>query len=260
MAKNRIKELRVKNGLSQKELASKIDASNQIISFYENGKREPKIEMWQKLADFFNVPVPYLQGLTISTTFVLKIINDAYYSYLKYPKTNELIENIKTHLQLLDFEEPSKVISLKNMKEFDGKAQKYWDDQFNFIFLTGRFTYMLDKSVNEKERNIEEYKSFIAWAIKDVDDAITETSISDSFESIVGGILPWHDSQASELLKFGSKSEIIEYINEIQVGLFIFKDSLDKLPDNKEQHTPQQMRKRFEEWKQDKQKNDLWTF
>lgn len=257
---NRLKELRQKNHLTLRALGEKINMSSARLSQYENGKREPKLETWQALANFFEVPVSYIQGLTISTTFVLKIINDAYYSYLKYPKTNELIESIKTHLQLLGFEEPSKVISLKNMKEFDEKAQKYWDDQFNFIFLTGRFTYMLDKSVNEKERNIEEYKSFIAWAIKDVDDAITETSISDSFDSIVGGILPWHDSRASELLKFGSKSEIIEYINELQVGLFIFKDSLDKLPDNKEQHTSQQMRKKFEEWKQDKQTNNLWTF
>lgn len=84
MAKNRIKELRVKNGLSQKELASKIDASNQIISFYENGKREPKIEMWQKLATFFNVSVPYLQGLEdkpnngYSKEYIYKLLDDMY--------------------------------------------------------------------------------------------------------------------------------------------------------------------------------------
>ncbi|MDU7064452.1 MAG: helix-turn-helix transcriptional regulator, partial [Lactobacillus paragasseri] len=32
------------------------------ISQYERGKREPKLETWQKLADFFGVSVPYLQG------------------------------------------------------------------------------------------------------------------------------------------------------------------------------------------------------
>ena len=52
MAKNRIKELRTKKGLSQAQLANELGISNQIISFYENDKREPKIEMWQKLATF----------------------------------------------------------------------------------------------------------------------------------------------------------------------------------------------------------------
>ena len=64
MTKNRIKDLRLQKGLSQSELAKKVGISNQIISFYENNKREPKIENWQKLADFFGVSVPYLQGIS----------------------------------------------------------------------------------------------------------------------------------------------------------------------------------------------------
>lgn len=64
---NRIKELRKKVGLSQAQLANKIGISNQIISFYENNKRKPKIETWQALANFFNVTVPYLQGIDEET-------------------------------------------------------------------------------------------------------------------------------------------------------------------------------------------------
>ena len=59
---NRIKELRKSHGLSQNELAEKIGISNQAISHYETEKRHPKIETWQKFADFFDVSVPYLQG------------------------------------------------------------------------------------------------------------------------------------------------------------------------------------------------------
>ena len=62
---NRIKELRQSKGLSQSELAQKVGISNQAISHYETGKRYPKIEKWQKLADFFNVSVPYLQGFDV---------------------------------------------------------------------------------------------------------------------------------------------------------------------------------------------------
>lgn len=62
---NRIKELRQKNKLSQIELANKIKASNQAISAYENGSREPKEPTWQALANFFNVSVDYLKGYMI---------------------------------------------------------------------------------------------------------------------------------------------------------------------------------------------------
>ena len=60
--KNRIKELREHKGIGQKELAEKIGVTQQTISLYEISKREPKLETWQKLASFFHVSVPYLQG------------------------------------------------------------------------------------------------------------------------------------------------------------------------------------------------------
>lgn len=60
---NRIKELREKKGLSQIQLAKKTGISSQSISKYECGERNPKIEKWQKLAVFFNVSIPYLQGI-----------------------------------------------------------------------------------------------------------------------------------------------------------------------------------------------------
>lgn len=59
---NRLRELRLKRGLSQQELAKKVGISNQSISSYEKGVRKPKIEAWKKLADYFGVSVPYLQG------------------------------------------------------------------------------------------------------------------------------------------------------------------------------------------------------
>lgn len=61
---NRIKELRKSKGLTQAELAQKVGISEQAVSFYENDRRKPKIETWNKLAAFFNVSVPFLQGLT----------------------------------------------------------------------------------------------------------------------------------------------------------------------------------------------------
>lgn len=71
---NRIKELREQNKLTLKQLANELvekgyfkSITDGTLSRYESGTREPKLETWQKLADFFKVPIPYLQGITNTT-------------------------------------------------------------------------------------------------------------------------------------------------------------------------------------------------
>ena len=59
---NRIKEIRQKNSLTLEKMGEKVGIAKNTLSRYESGKREPKLEVWQKLADFFKVSVPYLQG------------------------------------------------------------------------------------------------------------------------------------------------------------------------------------------------------
>lgn len=61
---NRIKELREKNSLTLRGLGKEINMSSSRISQYETGKREPKLETWNKLAEYFNVPTSYLMGLS----------------------------------------------------------------------------------------------------------------------------------------------------------------------------------------------------
>lgn len=63
--KNRLKQLRTEKGLTQEELGEQVGLANNTISRYETGSNEPtKFETWQKLADFFNVPVDYLLGIS----------------------------------------------------------------------------------------------------------------------------------------------------------------------------------------------------
>lgn len=57
---NRIKELRIKKGINQKELGSIIGAAANSVSQYESGSREPSIEILNKLADYFDVSIDYL--------------------------------------------------------------------------------------------------------------------------------------------------------------------------------------------------------
>ena len=58
----RLKELREIKGLSQLDVANKINKSFQAYSHYETGKRQPDYDTLKKLADLFNVSIDYLLG------------------------------------------------------------------------------------------------------------------------------------------------------------------------------------------------------
>ena len=60
----RLKELRLANSLTQKELAKAIEVGRTTISEYESGKIVPKQEGLLKLANYFNVSVDYLTGVS----------------------------------------------------------------------------------------------------------------------------------------------------------------------------------------------------
>ena len=58
----RLAELRKSRNLSQKELAQKLTSSQNTISNWETGKREPDFETTIMLADYFDVTTDYLLG------------------------------------------------------------------------------------------------------------------------------------------------------------------------------------------------------
>lgn len=62
MLSKRLKELRLEAGLTQKELAIAINTSQQNIGLYENGKRNPKREILNRISKYFNVSINYLLG------------------------------------------------------------------------------------------------------------------------------------------------------------------------------------------------------
>lgn len=73
---NRIKDLRIEKHKTQKDIANFLNITEQALSYYERGLREPKLKTWQALAKYFNVPVSYLQGLGMSESeFKEKLFN-----------------------------------------------------------------------------------------------------------------------------------------------------------------------------------------
>lgn len=90
--KNRLKELRQERHLTLKQLGQEVNMRDNTLSQYETGKRHPKFEVWQKLADFFGVSVPYLQGYV-----EINIPND-----LKFDSKQDAIDCIEKIMKALD--------------------------------------------------------------------------------------------------------------------------------------------------------------
>ncbi|GGE48636.1 hypothetical protein GCM10011391_29330 [Pullulanibacillus camelliae] len=59
----RIRHLRGRQNLSQKQLASQLNISNVQLSRYESGDRTPDPEVIARIARFFDVSTDYLLGL-----------------------------------------------------------------------------------------------------------------------------------------------------------------------------------------------------
>lgn len=77
---NRLKELRLNNNKTQKDIADYLGLTEQAIAYYEKGKRTPKPETWRALADYFDVSVPYLRGAT--TYEILDLREKGIYGYV----------------------------------------------------------------------------------------------------------------------------------------------------------------------------------
>lgn len=57
-----IKDIRLRKGLTQSEVAAALGVSSVVYSRYENGKRQPSIDTLVQMADIFGVTVDYLLG------------------------------------------------------------------------------------------------------------------------------------------------------------------------------------------------------
>ena len=59
---NIVRELRIKKGIQQKELALELGISNAAVSNWEKGKSDPSGDRLKKLAEIFNVDEGFILG------------------------------------------------------------------------------------------------------------------------------------------------------------------------------------------------------
>lgn len=153
---NRLKELRQIKRVSQGDLAKAIGLTHQAISQYESGKRNPNEKVWQQLADYFDVSVPYIKG-EIDTEYVGKIIKTIYLVACNKKITiitkKECIRTEKdrtiaiTELLLLLFKE----LNLDHKSE----SREIFEKNASLLGLTGdeRVDYFKKVSVSTTEEN-----------------------------------------------------------------------------------------------------------
>lgn len=60
--KERIYTLRTENNLSRSQLATTLNVSTRLISYWENGARECNFDMLITIARYFDVSIDYLLG------------------------------------------------------------------------------------------------------------------------------------------------------------------------------------------------------
>ena len=71
--KDMLKYLRMRENLSQAELADKLGTAKSTISMYEVGQRSPDIETLELIADFFNVDMNFLLGREIEDGYYINV-------------------------------------------------------------------------------------------------------------------------------------------------------------------------------------------
>ncbi|WP_270262032.1 helix-turn-helix transcriptional regulator [Lactobacillus panisapium] len=157
---NRIKELREKKDVSQGDLAKVTGLTRQAISNYENNERTPNKEIWEKLASYFNVSVPYLKGAYSKKEILMKLQQE----YICGSKENSnsishAIKNSEITFNV-DLIAIAKGIVFYDQPNFNLLTEKeitnfyFWEKNFSFIFDNLAINWLVTKPLDATDEDI----------------------------------------------------------------------------------------------------------
>ena len=72
----RLKTLRVQKGLTQNQLAEKLDITRSAVSYYEKNATYPSIDILMKICRYFDVSADFLLGLSETKDFQISHLTD----------------------------------------------------------------------------------------------------------------------------------------------------------------------------------------
>lgn len=70
---NTLRELRLRSGMTQLQLAEKVNVTKSVISYYEHKDKKPSPDILIKFAEVFDVTTDYLLGIERTTESVLDV-------------------------------------------------------------------------------------------------------------------------------------------------------------------------------------------
>lgn len=161
---NRLKELRNQRKLTLDDIEAKTGIKRGTYSNYENNKTEPKLATWQKLADFFEVPVTYLQGLTYSRDEIIEIVNYTYIdgafggtSPIPGGIDEELYDVVNEFIALTSDDKLPLELYKKDEKNFNltDKVKEFWMHNFGKLFNSNALSSFIKSQ--ESEDDIAEF-------------------------------------------------------------------------------------------------------
>ena len=258
---NRLKEERTKRGLSLEQVGKSVGLATNTISRYETGKREPKLETWKKLADFFGVSVPYLQGidqtfkeLTTTTKYeIISILNYEYFNNLDYDDYKSVREYngfssvINRFIQAENIEKyPVEVLGIKNSDDYENfkfdnveidpasevlpPMEHYWTKYFSFLFDD----QLLVQSVNIERslidtNSLEEYSPSIIKLLESAVNNYIYSNLDSIDQNILNRVKSWIDVSTQNFLISLASSKKKQDVDD---AFFDFEDAIKDIHRN----------------------------
>ena len=208
---NRLNKMRIQNKLTFKELSEKlkekgIKISPDSLAKYERGDREPKIDKWQALANFFNVSVDYLKG-AYSKEEIIKIVHDEYakqrqsqdnkvYFFVVSAINYYVIDNYLISVGAIPFDikKENFLVSDEQIDDFN-----FWNQSLKYIFDDLTIKWLLEKpSLNASKEDV----------LKAVESAMNNIINQSSIEVLN----PWLES-TNDLNDHHYYSKRLEFLN-----------------------------------------------
>ena len=124
---DQLKQLRIQRGLTQAALSKELHVTQNAIFNWENGKREPSMEMIQKIADYFQVSTAYLFAEKESYRTILRFLDEC--SKEKAPEAG-------TPLMTIEFMESNQ--SYEHLISYVQKCYEWYQKTYESLNEEGR--------------------------------------------------------------------------------------------------------------------------
>lgn len=214
---NRLKELRISNKKTQKEVSELLGVSKRTIINWENNETQIKPDKAQLLADFFGVPVGYLLGYEDTPDPLLnEIVSDLNRQLMKnekedlenHPELNEYYLNLAWDRMLEANRVPASNISepilstniyqsIENVTNIETLDSLISDTLLaNKLLDSLKDKLLASKIINPQEYN-SEIEKVMSWLI-DLNDALGKQKLS----LITKNNEPQTNSETSQLSKY----------------------------------------------------------